>query len=110
MKCFVGCIQHLLGRAVFHAIDTKTSCYLINATAAFFPLVSATKHGLLSAPDTAGWGPIYVAVLEKVGATTFTPSALLPAAEESEDDSDGDGCALDGAQPEVGAVDEDDSS
>lgn len=59
----------------------------------------ATKHGLICLPDRKGWGPIYVAVVEKVGEVPAAGpggglvagmAALLREVEDEEEDEEGE--------------------
>ncbi len=78
----------------------------------------ATKHGLICLPDRKGWGPIYVAVVEKVGEVPAVGpggglvagmAALLREVDEEEEDEEegeeveheangGAGTAVDGGE------------
>ncbi|GLC43107.1 5-methylcytosine rRNA methyltransferase nsun4 [Pleodorina starrii] len=67
--------------------------------------VEATKHGAICLPDRGGWGPIFVAVLEKVGQVEAMGAAALlrPQPTGGSDDEDEDGEEEEGEEAEVQA-------
>jgi 16S rRNA C967 or C1407 C5-methylase (RsmB/RsmF family) len=67
--------------------------------------MEATQHGAICLPDRRGWGPIYVAVVEKVGKMTCMGAVVLLRPQQTGHSEDEDG-EEEGRDGPVGGADD----